>query len=67
MGQTVGASKCSNNSTWKSARLMVRLFHRIEQSGDIPNQWKVAMVVMLPKAWDVKRPIALLHRFTSLF
>ena len=45
----------------EECQTMVQLFHRIEQSGDIPNQWKVAMVVMLPKAWDVERPIALLH------
>ena len=27
----------------EECQTMVQLFHRIEQSGDIPNQWKVAM------------------------
>ena len=45
----------------EECRLMVQLFHSVEQSGDVPNQWKVAIIVMLPKTWEVERPIALLH------
>ena len=45
----------------EECQIMVQLFHRVERSGDVPNQWKVAMIVTLPKAWDIERPIALLH------
>ena len=60
-GRTVWSIEMLKQLNLEECQTMVQLFHRIEQSGDIPNQWKVAMVVMLPKAWDVERPIALLH------
>ena len=43
------------------------LLRRVEMMGDVPKQWTVSIMTMLPKQGHIERPIALLHTVYKAF
>ena len=49
------------NLTEAECDALAALFRNVEVTGDVPAQWTISAIVMLPKNEVIERPIALLH------